>query len=251
MLRAFVVVGLMGSLLGCDGASRGAPPEEQPLQNAPSKPLELDPRDQGFHFGPTFTVHRPPGSALIPLAEVGVADRRSMQAVVAYADVQGPAIGLWRFEMGGEKDTLQPSSSPVRLLAVRDGEAVDVEALNELRTQMGTGHAVVTHPQGLEKNTALDALDALHDAAQRVHDTDASAQQRVEALAQFVRGLDEDLLLSRSGLPKALSAMQVPTRVPESPDPKQRRVTLLRDGLQISMLRKSDGWVISAIDDAK
>ncbi len=245
--RAVVVATLALGACG-DGPSAPSGATPSPKAEPVAAPVELQPGDEAFRFGPTIAAYRPEGATMLPLAEVGDPTNAGLEVVVSTPAAHGPTIALWRFASTGDKDTLEPAAPPTPLLSVRAGDPDDAEALAALRTRMAAGHAVTTRPQGIEAADAAAALASMHEDAVAVLDPAAPPDARAKALARFTRGLDDDLLFTRRGLGRALAALQ-PTHNTESPtDPTARRVTLERGSVLLSMLRKGDGWTVATIE---
>jgi len=232
---AVPLVGIL-ALGGCDEAPT-PPPAEQPAPvAAPS----------GFQFEATLNAHRPEGSAVELVAEVGNAATGQLSLVVAHHDGTALSLAVWRFASTGEDDTLVPTGAPEPLLALRPGEPTDSQTLDALVRTRAAGHTVGGRPHGVAASDASTALRSLHGSAATALDLQASPAARTEALAAFTRGLDDAVLFSRKGLLRTLATLSS-TASPSAPEGSERRASVRWGSASVSMLRKADGWAIDSV----
>lgn len=237
---ARLAVLLLGALaLGGCGDSASTP--------APDDPPAPAPKPNGFQFEPTLNAHRPRGSELVLVAEVGNPATGNLSLVVAQHDGMTLSLATWRFASTGADETLVPVGPPKPLLGLRSGEPTDAEALDALVRTRAAGHTLGGRPQGVSASDAAAALSTLHAHAVLALDSGASARARTEALASFTRGLDDALLFSRTGLSRSLTALATSVE-PSSPEGSQRRASVRWGDVTVSMLRKADGWSVDALN---
>lgn len=213
---------------------------------APADPPAPAPQPTGFQFEPTLNAHRPEGSELALVAEVGNAATGNLSLVVAQHDGTTLSLAAWRFSSTGEDDTLVPVGPPKPLLGVRRGEQTDEEALGALVRTRAAGHTQGGRPQGVSAADAAAALMVLHGHAQLTLDAEASPRAQTEALASFTRGLDDALLFSRTGLSRSLAVLAT-SATPPPPEGSPRRASVLWGDVSVSMLRKAGGWSVDAL----
>lgn len=180
------------------------------------------------------------------VAEVGNAATGGLSLVVAHHDGTALSLATWRFTSTGEDETLVPEGAPTPLLALHPGDPSDGETLAALVRTRAAGHTVGGRPQGIDTADAAAALQTLHGYATTALDPSGQPQARTEALAAFTRGLDDALLLSRTGLSRALAALAA-AQTPSAPEGSARRASVAWGGATISMLRKGDGWAIDSL----
>lgn len=240
------------SALGTVGLAACSSTAETPPPVAAAKPepapVEVDPRYAAFTFGHTLSLFRPEGAELVPIVEMGDATKRTMKAVVAVHQAGTLSIALWTFSQL-EDDTLSPSGAPEPLLPLTKDGTADTDAIDALRVQMTAPRSVVTRPQGVEADTALAAVTRLAKAAAAVRDEAGQPRARTEALALFARGLDDQYLFSKHGLALALDTVSAPGELQPVPSPSKRRATVkTADGTRLTLLDKSEGWVLETIE---
>lgn len=180
------------------------------------------------------------------LAEAGDVARGRLLLVLAHHDARDLSVDVWTFESKGEDDTLIPKGAPVQLLPLIPESAVDAEVLDDFVRTRAAGHSPAARPQGVAGEDAPAVLEQLHAHASTALDTAAAPAARVAALAAFTRGLDDDLLFSRQGLPNAL-ALMAKDATASLEQGSSRRASARWGDTKISMLRKGDGWTIDAV----
>ncbi|MGH1341042.1 MAG: hypothetical protein ACRBN8_05795 [Nannocystales bacterium] len=194
-----------------------------------------------------MNAHRPEGSAVALVAEVGNAATGKLSLVIAHHDGATLSLALWRFTSTGDDDTLVPVGPPQPLLALRATETTDTDSLEEIVRTRAAGHTVGGRPQGIAASDAPSALLSLHGFATVALDPDATPEARAEALAAFTRGLDDALLFSRTGLSRALAAL-ANTATPSAPQGSERRASVRWGQTTVSLLRKGDGWAVDSLE---
>ncbi|MBV1860039.1 MAG: hypothetical protein KUG77_16620 [Nannocystaceae bacterium] len=235
---ARIVVLLVGALaLGSCEEAATPTPAQQPAAVTKSS---------GFQFEATLNTHRPKGSVLELVAEVGDAATGRLSLVVAHHDGSELALAAWLFSSTGEDETLVPIGATTALLALRPGETTDEETLDALVRTRAAGHSVGGRRQGIDAPDAAAALRSLHEHATLTLNPDATPAARTEALASFTRGLDDALLFSRKGLSGALATLAT-LATPSAPKGSSRRASVTWGTTTVSMLRKADGWTIDAL----
>jgi hypothetical protein len=257
-IRRLGVLGLLGTAfaVGCGKKS----PEPAPVVATRKDDALLGERFPGFRFAPTLDKHKPEGVIIKPLAEVGLPDARRMKAVVAtYAASARPdlQIQLWTFDQQGEEDVLAPAGDPTPLLPLAVGQA-DADSLAELRRDLAAPRTVVGRPQGLAVDSAEAALHRLHDRAKVLADIEADPKARVDALAEFVSGLDDELWLSSKHIPRSIEVFhEGPWVVIGAPDGSKYRTRLRakagegKPEFTLAFLRKRDGWVLQSFEQRR
>lgn len=180
------------------------------------------------------------------IAEAGDATQAALILVVAHHDGEALSLAAWRFVASGEDETLAPQSPPTPLLPLRSGEKADADTLDAFIRTRAAGHSASARTQGIPVEDAVAALEHLHDHAALALDATAPPTQQVEALAAFTRGLDDDLLFSPRGLATTLGAFQGsgPAVLVEG---SARRAQAKWGEIGVSLLRKADGWTLSAL----
>ena len=214
----------------------------------------------GFRFAPTLEKHNPPGMVLKPVAEVGLPSARRMKAVVAtHRQDRTPKlqIELWTFDQQGEEDVLAPAGDPAPLLPLTRGGG-DKAGLEELRRDLAAPRTVVTRPQGLAVDSAEAALHRLHDRAKLLAEIDGDPKARVEALAEYISGLDDELWLSSKHIPRSIEVLhEGPWVLIGDPDGSKYRTRLRakagegKPEFTLAFLRKRDGWVLQSFDQRR
>ena len=214
----------------------------------------------GFRFAPTLEKHSPQGMVLKPVAEVGLPSARRMKAVVAtHRPDRTPKlqIELWTFDQQGEEDVLAPAGDPSPLVPLSRGHA-DKAGLDELRRDLAAPRTVVTRPQGLAVDSAEAALHRLHDLAKLLANIDGDPKARVDALAEYISALDDDLWLSSKHVPRSIEIFhEGPWVLIGEPDGSKYRTRLRAkpgDGkpeFTLAFLRKRDGWVLQSFEQRR
>ena len=180
------------------------------------------------------------------VAEAGDVATGTMTLVVALHDGTNLSLAAWPFASTGEDDTLVPSGDPKPLLALTAEQTTDADTLNVFVRTREAGHGAASRPQGIDAADPAAALDTLHADALLALDEAEPAQARVEALAGFTRGLDDDLLFSRRGLATTLAVLATdgPAAITEA---SARRAMATWGDAKVSLLRKGDGWTLDAL----
>lgn len=181
-----------------------------------------------------------------PIAEAGDATQGRLLIVVAHHDGTTLSVDAWSFESKGDDETLIPKAAPAPLLALTAGDSTDAEALDDFVRTRAAGHSAASRPQGIATDDAPAALEKLHALAVTTLDVAATPAARVEALAGFSRGLDDDLLFSRRGLSESLAALAKDGSAAQT-DGSARRASVTWGETTMSMLRKGDGWTVDAL----
>jgi hypothetical protein len=239
----------------CGGGGDPPPPTKQPPPAAKQEEAFA-----GFHFAPTFERHTPAGTKLTPLAEVSLPHAAKMKAVVAtHREDRNPAlqVELWTFEQRAEDNIVAPLEGPAPLLQL-DARAPDSPELEALRRDLAAPRVVVGRPQGLDVGDALQALERMHQLAQSVRDEAAPPQERLDATAEFVRGLDDDLWLSQQRVPWLLDLLaEGPWTIVGDLDGTDRRTRMRakpgegKPEYSLAFLRKRDGWVLQEFEQRR
>jgi hypothetical protein len=251
------VVGLAISIavFACGGGSSDPPPKVR--QDAPV--AERSAIFTGFRFAPTLEKHAPAGTKLAPLAEISLPHEARMKALIAtHRADRKPSlqIEVWTFEQRGEDD-VTPVGDPKPILQV-EGRAADTPELEALRRDVAAPVSIVGRPQGLALQTATDALERLQDRAKIVRDEQQDAQTRLDALAEFVRGLDDDLWLSQKHVPWLLDLLATgPWMLVGQPDGSEHRTRMRAkpgEGMpeySLAFLLKHGGWVLQEFEQRR
>lgn len=250
------LVGLAISIgFACGGRSEEPPPPTK--QDSP--PEQERAGFEGFRFTPTLEEHTPAGTTLATLAEISLPHAATMKAVIAThrADRKPVlAIEVWTFEQRTETE-LAPVGPPTPLMQLvgRPSETPELEAL---RREIAAPRVVVGRPSGFGVESAPKALERLHAQAKIVRDESASPRTRVDALAEVVRGLDDEQWLSQKRVPWLLDVLaEGPWIVVGSPEGTAHRIRLRakpgegKPEYSLAFLRKPDGWVLQTFEQRR
>jgi hypothetical protein len=250
------LVGLAISIgFACGGGSDEAPPAA--AAQAPA--AEQSARFGGFRFTATLEKHTPAGTELATLAEVSLPHAATMKAIVAAhrMDREPPLqIEVWTFEQRTE-DELAPVGDPATLIRL-EGRLPDPPDVEALRRELAAPTAVVGRARGLDVESATLALERLHAQAKIVSDIAAAPRKRVDALAEMVRGLEDEQWLSQERMPWLLDLLaQGPWVIVGQPDGTAHRMRMRakpgegKPEYSLAFLKKPDGWVLQQFEQRR
>lgn len=238
-----------------DAQGGGAPAGPQ----APAEPVAE--ATAGWRFVPTLEQHLPAGAVGEPVVELSQPRQRRVVilAAVLRAGAEHVEIERWTFTQSPDGQSLQLLDGGEPMLRLRPGPRNS--KLVDLRRELASPGVVLTRPAGLPADQPLALLEQLTTAITTLRDPKAEPGVRVSAAATLVRGLDDAVVFERDAIGE-LAALLAPPPPALAPLPagveilseRRSRVKLLdaanTEGppAVLELQRKSDGWVIAAIE---
>jgi hypothetical protein len=251
--HGFIGLAISIAASSCGGGNADPP---QPIEQAPANVEQTSP---GLRFVATVEKLAPAGTLLAVLAEVNVSHEGRMKAVVVtHRGDRKPElqIDLWTFAQRKE-DELEPLGNPQLVLGVA-ARAPETPELEALRRELSAPASMAARPQGLPLTTATDALERMQELAKIVRDDAADPRKRVDALAEFMRGLDDDIWLSQQRVPWMLDLfVEGPWIVIGQPDGSAHRTRMRakpgegKPEFSLAFLLKSGGWVLQEFEQRR
>lgn len=235
--------------------ARSAEASGTPTPSATSAPA---PWVSEFRYGPTFASAVPEGVAAVPVAEVGIPDQgrvRFVAAVVRGGRSPTSEVGLevWDFDQNNPEQKLRRTGVHDAVFRI-DTAAPRAPELLELRRQMATPSSKTRRPLGLDVADPTALLEALAAAARTAGDGRATPDERAAALATFVRGLDDRLVMVGDRSAQLRRDMgEHPWTLDEERKIGERRSEATSTGpgdrvpRQLSFMRRSGGWTLTDV----
>lgn len=194
----------------------------------------------------------PPGLAASPVLELAEGLRGRGRFVVAVAGAGVPArLEVWTFSQFNERDRLERVGPPELLLDLGQLDAavgMPAELVAELRRAIASPGNESVRAQGLPGEPAAVLAELARLAAAATGPGEPALRAR--ALAEFTRGLDEQLMWER--LPQLLQRLRTgPWSIGEPTPLGARRVrfsAVERIGsVTLEMTRMQERWVLSGV----
>jgi hypothetical protein len=194
----------------------------------------------------------PPGLAASPVLELAEGLRGRGRFVVAVAGAEVPArLEVWTFSQFNERDRLERVGPPELLLDLGQLDAaVDMpaELVAELRRAIASPGNESVRAQGLPGEPAAVLAELARLAAAATGPGEPALRAR--ALAEFTRGLDEQLMWDR--LPQLLLRLRAgPWSIGEPTPLGARRVrfsaTERIGSVTLELTRMQERWVLSGV----
>jgi hypothetical protein len=194
----------------------------------------------------------PPGLAASPVLELAEGLRGRGRFVVAVAGAEVPArLEVWTFSQFNERDRLERVGPPELLLDLGQLDAtVDMpaELVAELRRAIASPGNESVRAQGLPGEPAAVLAELARLAAAATGPGEPALRAR--ALAEFTRGLDEQLMWER--LPQLLLRLRAgPWSIGEPTPLGARRVrfsaTERIGSVTLELTRMQERWVLSGV----
>lgn len=210
------------------------------------------PTPEPWRYGPTLAAAVPPGLAASPVLELAEGLRGRGRFVVAVAGAEVPArLEVWTFSQFNERDRLERVGPPELLLDLGQLDAtVDMpaELVAELRRAIASPGNESVRAQGLPGEPAAVLAELARLAAAATGPGEPALRAR--ALAEFTRGLDEQLMWER--LPQLLLRLRAgPWSIGEPTPLGARRVrfsaTERIGSVTLELTRMQERWVLSGV----
>jgi hypothetical protein len=208
-----------------------------------------------WRFLPTLQASLPSGVTAVPIMEVGLPHRgkvRIMAAAFRPGQKTPLRVELLDFDQNNERDKLELEGEPTSILRL-DGAGSRSKELLPLRRQMAAPRSKVYRPLGLDVAGPAELVARLTTAAKTTRDDTAGAQDRAQALADLVRGLDDSIVFERDELYLALETFgQGPWSIEQDAAESARRhavvATARGRSLKLGIVRTSGGWTLASME---
>ena len=242
----------MSALAAC---SPSPPPAANAADTSTLAPGQApaSPAPEPWRYAPALAASVPSGVRAAPVLELADGLHGRARVVVAVAQGSAPVrLELWDFSQNNERGVLERSGEPKLLLDaqnVADADArLAAEPVADLRREIASPGSETVRPLGLPGEPADLPAELSRLAA--ATDGDGDAAVRAQALAQLIRGLDDELLWTR--LPELLRRLRAtPWTTGELTELSPRRVRIsAREAdrtLVLELDRKQDRWVLTAV----
>jgi hypothetical protein len=181
-----------------------------------------------------------------------LADGHTGRAQIGVAVGIGTQVRLevWDFDQNNPRERLERVGEPRELVALDgSGGRAEIDAVRKAIAKPGNEYV---RPRGLDgpPETLPAGLARL---ASMVRDGKEPLELRVQALASFVRALDDHVLFDKNSLPELLEALPVTGEVArtEALGERRQKLTLKEPPHVLVFARSDERWVLSDVELAQ